>query len=264
MNIPGIGNIPNQDFELLDKQGNLNTVLYPTLGFQTMMFNTETLNNKKLRQAIAYAINRQIMVDNLLKGQGEVIDGPYTTANPYYDDSVPTYSYDPAKAKQLLAESGWDLSQKINLVVPVGNKVREQSGNIIMQNLQDIGLKVEITTYDLPTVIQKAGDGQFDLLLISLPMGYDPDVTRYYSKKDNFMRYDNPESDELLAAGTVETDIAKRKVIYSQLQHIWSEDVPALTLYSPMLFAAISKDVAYGQPKQIGMHYNVHNWDVAE
>jgi peptide/nickel transport system substrate-binding protein len=60
-----------------------------------------------------------------------------------------------------LEEAGWDFNQTLQLVVPIGYKVREQSADIITQNLQDVGVKVEVTTYDFPTIMQKGKAGEF-------------------------------------------------------------------------------------------------------
>ncbi|MEJ9230309.1 ABC transporter substrate-binding protein [Peribacillus butanolivorans] len=264
MNTPLIGNIAIQDYETVKGLANVRTKNEGSVAFQTMIMNNETIKDSKLRKAIAYAVDRQLIVDKLLKGYGDVIDGPYTPVSPFLNKDLKQFSYDTEKAKQLIKESGWDVNKPLRLVVPIGNKVREQSASIIEQNLQEAGLKVEVTTYDFPTVTQKAKAGDFDLLLYGLKFTLDPDVTTLYGSKGtyNYMNYDNPKSDELLEKGKNETDPDKRKVIYNELQEIWNEDMPILTLYSDHEFSAISNDVVVGEPKAIGYHYNIHQWSV--
>ncbi|WP_100489534.1 ABC transporter substrate-binding protein [Sporolactobacillus pectinivorans] len=246
----GIGDIPYQDLSTAKGLKNVTTTIHKQIGFQTMQFNTKTLPNPKVRQAIAYAIDRPQIVSKLLKGQGEIIDGPYTSLSPYLDKSLTKYSYDPAKAKQLLKEAGWDFNKTLNFVVPIGNLVRQQSGDIIVQNLKAAGLKVKETTYDFPTIMQKGAAGDFDLLLIGFTFNLDPDVSALYGPGGtyNFMKYSDPAATKLLAEGKAEPNAAKRKVIYNQLQAIWEKDMPVLTLYSNNEIVSISKDLSYGGP----------------
>lgn len=261
----GIGGIAAQDLDTVKKIKNVNTEVQKSIGFQTMEINTKTLKDPKIRKAIVYALNRQEIVDKLLKGQGEVVDGPYTSVSPYLDKNLKTIPYDTEKAKQLLKEAGWDFNKPIRLVVPIGNKVREQSANIIAENLKAAGLKVETTTYDFPTIMQKGKAGDFDLLLIGFTLTLDPDYSILYGQNGayNFMKYDNPKSEELLNKAKSEADPDKRKEMYNELQKLWDEDVPVITLYSPNEIVSISKNVAYGGPKTFGTLYNLQKWDLA-
>ena len=260
----GIGKIAVQDFDTVKGFENVTTKTDKTYGYQNMMFNTEKITDQKVRQAIAYAIDREKIVDQLLKGEGEIVDGPYTSISPYLDKDLETYTYDPEKAKQLLEEAGWDFNKTIDFVVPIGNKVREQSADIIAQNLEAIGLKLNTTTYDFPTIMSKAKAGEFDLLLMGFTNTIDPDVTTVYGSgaTSNYTNYSNPEVDKLLLAGKQEPDTEKRKEIYNQLQAIWSEELPVFTLYSDFDFAAVSKDVAVGAPKVFGFHNELYKWSL--
>lgn len=265
MNVAGgIGKIPPQDYDTVKKFENVRTKDEPQFGFQTMMFNTEKIPDPKVRQAIAYALDRPQIVEKLLKGYGEVVDGPYTSINPYLDKNLEKYSYNVEKAKQLLQEAGWDFNRELSFVVPLGNKVREQSADILTQNLQAIGLKVKVTTYDFPTIMQKAKAGDYELLLMGLTFTLDPEVSSLYSSigSFNFMKYKNPKVDELLLKGKAEPNADKRKEIYAELQKIWNTDVPLITLYSDNEFSAISKQVTNGEPKVFGFHNHLEKWSV--
>ncbi|WP_312098927.1 ABC transporter substrate-binding protein [Niallia sp.] len=260
----GIGKIAVQDYETVEGFDNVTTATDKTYGYQNMSFNLETMSDQKVRQAIAYAIDRQKIVDQLLKGQGEIVDGPYTSISPYLDTELETYTYDPEKSKQLLEEAGWDFNKTIDFVVPIGNKVREQSANIIAENLKAVGLKLNTTTYDFPTIMAKAKAGEYDLLLIGFTNTIDPDLTTIYgsSGSSNYTGYNNPKVDELLEKGKQEPDTEKRKQIYNELQAIWSEELPLFTLYSDYDFAAVSKDVAVGGPKIFGFHNELYKWSL--
>ncbi|GAY77417.1 oligopeptide ABC transporter [Sporolactobacillus inulinus] len=96
--------------------------------------------------------------------------------------------------------------------------------------------------------MQKGKAGDFDLLLIGFTFNLDPDVSALYGPNGayNFMKYNNPEAVKLIAQGKEEPDSAKRKTIYSNLQKIWENDMPVITLYSDHEVVVKSKDLAYG------------------
>lgn len=259
----GIGKIPPQDYDTVKAMEHVVAKDEPTFGFQTMMFNTEKMD-PKVRQALAYAVDRKQLVDKLLKGYGEVVDGPYTSVSPYLDKNLQQYSFDTEKAKQLLKESGWDPNRELQFMVPTGNKVREQSADIITQNLIAAGFKVKVSKFDFPTVMSKAKAGDYEVMLMGLTLTLDPEVSALYGKDGayNFMKYDNPKSEDLLNKGKAEPNSDVRKGIYNELQKLWNEDVPLITLYSDNDFVGISKKVAYGEPRVFGFHRDLEKWSV--
>jgi peptide/nickel transport system substrate-binding protein len=260
----GIGKIAVQDYDTVSGFEHIETSIEPTIGFQTMMFNNAKLN-ADVRKALSMAVDRQLLVDKLLKGYGEYIDGPYSSVSPFLDKSVGEIEFNPEKAKQMLEEAGFDFNTPLELVVPIGNKVREQSAPIIAQSLAQIGVKTEITNYDFPTIMQKGKAGDFDLLLIGFTLTLDPDVSGVYGSGQtyNFMGYNNPKMDELLLKGKQEADVSVRKGIYSEIQKIIIDDVPVLTLYSDHDFAGVNKRVEFGKPKTFGTHHNLQKWAVS-
>lgn len=263
----GIGLIPSADYDAVKNLESVRTKQEKKTGIQVMMYNVNTVQDPKVRQAIAYAIDRHFIVENLLKGVGEVVDGPYPTINPFLNTELETYDYNPEKAKQLLAEAGWDASATLRLVVPTGNKNREQSADIIAQNLLDVGVKTKIEKYDFATVMQKGRAGEYDLLLIGNNLTLDPDGANilYHSEGNfNYMGYSNPRVDQLFSEGKQEVDPEKRKAIYNELQAIWQEDLPVLTLYSDYEILAVSNKVKVGEPRFFGTFYDVHEWDLEE
>lgn len=260
----GIGNIPIQDLKTVQAMKNIKTTVSPTIAFQTILFNNDTFKSKVLRQGLAHAINRPQILQQLLKGQGQIIDGPYTSQSPYLDKSIKPTSYDPALAKKLIQQSGWDTKKKIRFVIPTGNQIREEAGDIMTQNLKSVGLNVQVSKYDFPTVLSMEQKGNYDLALVGLTFNIDPDVTSMFSTAGSFnlMNYHNPESDKLLAEGKSEPDPAKRKAIYNKLQKIWQDDMPVLTTYSDSSIAAKNKSLVVGgaTPFWYGTAANLQDW----
>src|SRR5206468_3629864 len=138
MNYPGsIGNIPLQDYEKVKNMSNVRTIPGKPTNYQILFFNTKTIPDARVRQAIAQAINRKALVDDLLKGEGEVVDTAFTSVHPYFNKNIKPYDYNPKQAQQLLQEAGWDVNKTLTLVVPSGNKTREQYADVVVQNLKE-------------------------------------------------------------------------------------------------------------------------------
>lgn len=121
-----------------------------------------------------------------------------------------------------------------------------------------------MTTFDFPTLMAKGKAGEFDALLMGFTFTLDPDVSSLYTKTGayNFMSYDNPKSDELLNKGKSEADPEKRKKLYDEVQEIWEEDMPIITLFSDFDFSAVSKKVTNGEPKVFGFHHETFKWNI--
>ncbi|KYG29526.1 ABC transporter substrate-binding protein [Alkalihalobacillus trypoxylicola] len=257
-----IGKIPVQDYSRIEGLDHIETSLEPNLGFQTMMFNHNTVEDPNVRQAIAKAINREYLVDELLQGTGEVIDGPYTSFHPYFNEDLDIIGYDKEEAASLLESSDWD--RPLQLLVPTGNQIREQSANIVAENLREAGFEVEISTFDFSTIMQRANAGDFDLMLMGFTFTLDPDYSSLLGVEGpyNFMNYDSTKSEDLLVAGRLADNAEDRLQIYNELQEVWQDELPFITLYSDFDFAAVSKDVTFGGPRPLGMHYDLNKWSV--
>ncbi|WP_282939603.1 ABC transporter substrate-binding protein [Paenibacillus sp. RC67] len=259
----GSGNIPASEWKTVKTFANLRTEEQQTRRYNSIEINMERFPDKKVRQALAYAIDRQMIVDQLMPGAGELQDGPYSNSHPYHDKNVKSYGFDPEKAKQLLKEAGFDMNKPIELIVPTGDKTREMAGNIIQQNFQAIGLKVKQVNFDFPTTVSRLVKGDFDLTLSSFGSLMDPDgpATVYRSTAAlNDMRYKSKTVDDLFNRGMNETDKDKRFQIYKELQNTIQEDVPLITVYSEYNLIAISKAIEGKGGVTDGMHYSVNEW----
>ncbi|MEH7253154.1 ABC transporter substrate-binding protein [Neobacillus niacini] len=264
MNFPEIGSLSLQDHETVKRMEHIKTEDGAPVNYKLIGFNTKTLD-VKVRQAIAYGINREGIVKDLLKGAGEVSTGPYSPAHPYYyKENNKKYPFDPEKAKELLKEAKWDSSKTINYIVPIGNQELEKAGDLIAANLKEVGINVQVQKSDIPGMIQKLKKGEFDLYSITFSFLLDPDVSYVYQSgaSNNFTYISNAKMDELLSEGLRETDSKVRKVIYDEYQEVHLEQLPDLSLYADYRLRAVNKRVIVGGPKDIGILINVHEWDV--
>lgn len=264
MNIPSVGVIPIDDYNKIKGLEGITTVDGPAIASQFMYINEKSVPDAKQRQAISYALNRELIVNNLLKGNGEVVDGFFTSYSPYVDPTLKPVSYDLEKAKSLLKESGWDTGKTLNLSVLSGDSTLENAANIMAENLKSAGINVKIQLADLATLIDKLVKKDYDLgiLTVSLtPINPLPDVA-YFLQEGNPNGYSNGEVDKLINALKAETDEAKIKEYYSKLQKIVAQDVPMPSIYSTKALGAINDRVIGAKPKDFGMFINVNEWDV--
>jgi peptide/nickel transport system substrate-binding protein len=265
MNLVKGGIIPITDFEKVKSLTNIALTSSEPTEPAELYFNTKRFAEPKVRQAFAHALNRKLIVDQLFKGHADLLDGPVPIGHPNYNSSIKPYGYDPEKAKQLLKEANWDFKQPIRFLIPVGNKNREQAGEILAQNLTEIGLNVQVEKYDLPSLVLKVRKFDYDLAIFNRGFRIDPSAYFSLYKSDdsgNWLQFKNARADELIDRGQIELDPAKRKEIYDQLQVVLHDELPSLSIYSEKRLLAVSKNVLLGKPLRLGMWYNVHEWDL--
>lgn len=251
--------------------------------FMTMNNNREFFKDKKVRQAITYAINRKGMVDSLLGEHGQAINTPISLAGWAYPESgLNSYDYSAEKAKELLKEAGWVNNNgvlekdgkkfEVDLMVPTGNKVREQSAPIIQQNLKDIGITVNISTMDVASAMAKTkGEGDYDMGLLGFTLEVDPgDADRYWSSKIangsqfNFSNFINTQSDELIEKGVTTIDRNERKEIYAKWGQILNEEVPYVFLYSQNALRAHNPKLQGYKYSAYSVFPDVQNWTISK
>ncbi|MBB6633003.1 ABC transporter substrate-binding protein [Cohnella thailandensis] len=264
MNIPSAGVIPIEDYEKVQGLGNVTTTEGTPLATQYMYINEKVVPDAKQRQAISYAMNRELIVEKLLKGAGEAVDGYFNSTSPYLSENIKPVGYDPEKAKSLLQESGWDSGKQLTMSVLSGDATLEQAAQIIAENLNAVGVKVNIQMLDLGTLLDKLVRMEYDLgiLTVSLtPINPLPDIA-YFLNEGNPNGYKNAEAEKLIASIGAEVDEAKIKESYGKLQEIIAQDVPMPSIYATKALGAVNNRVTGATPKDFGMFINVYEWDI--
>jgi peptide/nickel transport system substrate-binding protein len=236
---PGLADVPLQDWPSIASLPNVKQDPVPGTINQFMMINSHRpyLSNPSVREAIAMAINRQVIVSQLLKGQGSVPNGPvspqYTT---WYAKSVQPWPYDPVKAKQMLQAANFPFSQSLTLLVPTGNQIRMESAPLIQQNLKAVGLNVQIQQMDFATMLATAKKGQFDFELEASDFGVDPSQTAVWfacGATLNYGQFCDPKIDQDYQAAQSTAVLAQRQAAYDDLQQRLHDEVPMVFLYIP-------------------------------
>jgi peptide/nickel transport system substrate-binding protein len=233
---PGIGDVPLQDWDSVKSLPNVKQDPVPGLTNQFMMINVSKpyLKDATVRQAITMAINRQEIVDQLLKGLGSVAVGPVNPIYKYADKNLKPYPYDPNQAKAMLQAAHFPFNQQLVLLVPTGNQIRMQSAPLIQQNLQAIGLNVRIQQYDFGTMLSEAKKGNFDFMLIGSGCGADPSSSSIFFSCQgtlNYGKFCDPVVDQAYQAGLATADTAARQAAYTQLQEELYKQAPFVFLY---------------------------------
>lgn len=268
----GIGDILIDDWDRVNAMPNVRAISYPADGYQYMIVRGDKgkpWGNKLVRQALAYGINRKLMVDQLLKGQGMVANGPILPVTPYYEKSTEgAYPYDVAKAKALLKQANFDFSYQVNFIVPTGNTIRERSADIILSNLTDLGMKVNVQKMDFTSAMTRYKSGDYDLALVGWSGTLDPDVRSQFEtgREYNFSGLTIKPMDDLLEKGAVTADSAERKQVYSEFQKMFLDEMPIVPLYFQNRLAAINKRVVGAQHMVLtnNLLRNINEWYVTD
>jgi len=235
--------------------------------------------DKRVRQAISYAIDKNEIVRGVLLGLGVPQTGPYKPDAWYYNPNVRRYPYDPERARELLREAGWidhdgdgwiDKAGKrftFTAITNQGNPLRERTAEIIQWRLKQVGIEMKIRTIEWTAFINDFIDKRrFQAVILGWTTGQDPDIydiwhsSKTGPKELNFIGYKNKELDRLLVEGRRTFDKKKREKIYWRIQEILAEDLPYTFLYCPMSLPIIHKRFHGIKPAPSGITYNFIRW----
>jgi len=204
--------------------------------------------DKSVRQALTYALDRQAIIDNILMGTAELATGPISPLLSWaYEPDVKQYPYDPAKAVDLLEKAGWVLGpdgvrqkdgMRLSFTIDVDpHPVRQQIALVAQQAWQAIGCEVGLELYEYSVIQSRSRSAQpaFDANPNWLVTPADPDISTYYlsTSGGNTSKWADPRVDELLMQGKAALDQEERARIYSELQKIIAEECPIIYLYYP-------------------------------
>jgi ABC-type transport system substrate-binding protein len=249
---PNPTNFSADTFNSLKNNPNLQVIQSKGSNVRYIGFNVTAspVNDVKLRQAIAYAIDREKIVNELLSGQAEVAHSILPEECWAYDAQI-KYSYEPNKAKQLLQEAGYK-GEVIKLKIAAGSTAVSQYAQVIQQSLKEVGIRVEIEPLDNSTLIEQLKLGQFQMNTSIWAGGNQDPIflrdlflsTEAPDKKPNGRnrsRYSNPEFDKVILEAVETTDKEKAKALYAKAQQIVAQDLPLFPLWYPANMIVASK-----------------------
>jgi len=212
-------------------------------------------DDKRVRQALNFAVNKDAIVRDVLKGTGTLSKGPVLPGTWGADPALKAYPYDPEKAKKLLAEAGYPNGFSATMWVPEsgsGMQAPVAMSTVMQSNLKAVGVNVTLQTMEWGAYLTKLRSKEQDLFALSWMAGTeDPDMVMYpllHSSQwtpvgPNRALYKNARFDELLQQARLTTDQAKRAQLYKEAQRILVDDAPWVFVDHEIQIAAFNKRV---------------------
>jgi peptide/nickel transport system substrate-binding protein len=256
---------------------------YPAFAYTYLGYNLNRplFQDKRVRQALSYAINKKEIIEGVLLGLGQESTGPYKPGTWPYNAAVKRYPYDPERARTLLAEAGWTDSDgdgildkdgkpfAFTIVTNQGNDQRVKSGEIIQRRFREIGVDVKLRVIEWASFLNEfINPGNFDATILGWTVPIDPDgYNVWHSSKTgprelNFVGFKNAEVDELLEKGRRTLETAERKQYYDRFQEILAEEQPYTFLYVPDALPVVANRFQGIEPAPAGITYNFIRWYV--
>ncbi|MGE5216077.1 MAG: ABC transporter substrate-binding protein [Chloroflexota bacterium] len=224
---------------------NIETHQGTTFQYIGMNLTHPILRLRKVRQALAYAIDRGALIRHLLKNTATEADSVLSPLNWAYAEGLPRWRYDPGRAKRLLDEAGFPDPDgdgplpRFRLSFKTTNiDLRRRIAEALKEQLQRVGIELEVRSYEWATFFSDVKNGNFHLYSLAWVGIQDPDILYqlFHSDSvppngDNRGRYSNPAVDRLLERGRKTVNRTERRAIYREVQIILAEDLPYLPLW---------------------------------
>jgi len=239
--------IPPDMVAPLSEEPDLAFLITPGTNYTYVGFNLEdpVLRNTAVRKAMAMAIDVETMITYLLRGNGTPATGVLSSKNWAYEGDVVQYPCSPHKAKALLDAAGFPMKDTAQgprrlkfLYKTSQDDLARRKAELIKENLRQIGIEIDIRTYDWATFYTDIRTGNFQLYSLEWVGINDPDLLYYLFHSDSFPptganrgRYSDPDVDTWIQVARGTTDRAARKDLYGRIQKKLAEDLPYISLW---------------------------------
>ena len=256
---------------------------YLSNGYTYMGFNLKNplFADKRVRQALSYAIDRQGLINAVLFGQGLPLEGVFKPGTWAYNGKLAPFPYTPEKARQLLAEAGWRDTDgdgildkngtpfRFAVTTNQGNDARLKSAQVMQKFFRDVGVQMDIRVQEWSTFVGTTiRNRDFEAILLGWSLSAEPDpYDIWHSSKTkpdefNIIGFSNPEADKLMDLARHEFNQPRRKEYLDRFQEILHDEQPYLWLYAPYSLLAVHKRVVGIAPAPAGIGYNQPDWYV--
>ncbi|MBP6943516.1 MAG: peptide-binding protein [Candidatus Omnitrophica bacterium] len=256
---------------------------YPSFGYTYMGLNLRDakFSDARVRLALDHAIDKDEIITGVLLGLGRISTGPFPPESWACNKDIKPVPYDPAKAKELLKEAGWEdhdgdgildkNGQKFRFTIMTnqGNDPRKTASEIIQRRLKDVGIEAEVRIIEWATFLSEFIDkGKFEAVIMGWSLSRDPDCYDiWHSSKTrpgefNFIGYKNEEVDRLLLEGRREYSQEKRREIYNRINRLIFDDHPYIFLFVPDALPIVHGRFKGIVPAPAGIGYNFIKWYV--
>jgi len=248
-----IGDVPPSDKERLESSEEVELAETETVALEYIGMNTESeiLQDKKVRQAISHAFNKEEVIEGVYDGAGTEAVSPLAPDIFGFNDSLEPLEYDLDEAERLLEEAGYADGFSLTMYVNDDNPQRVDTAIWLQESLQDIGVDLEIVQLEWGSFLEALGNQEHDLYIMSWGNSTgDPDngiKPIFHSDSSNpganFMYFSNEEADRLMDEGRQEDDEEKRHELYAEVQEILVEEAPAIFILHPTDYNAHSTSI---------------------
>ncbi len=240
-------------------------------------------SDKRVRQAMCHLFNRDYLIKTIMRGYATPIDGPVYKNRPEYDSSLVPYSYDPAKAKQLLSEAGWKDSDgdgvldkmidgrsvkfEFSINVNAGNEARENIAILFSNEVKSLGIVCHVARVEWSVFLKQNSTHAFDAYIgswINENIPSDPYQLWHSSQAENegsnYVGFRNKRADQIMELNRVEFDAATRTALMREFQQIVHEEAPYTFLWTPQLLALYNRRLANVRFLPIRPGFNPLEW----
>jgi peptide/nickel transport system substrate-binding protein len=253
----------------------------PGFSYTYMGYNLSNpkFSDKRVRQALNMAVDKQEIIALVLLGLGTVSTGPFAPQSWAFDPQVKPPEYDPKGALKLLSEAGWAYTQRnglrdrdgkpfeFTIITNQGNEERLKACEIIQRRLGEIGIRVKIKVVEWSVFISRYLDKRdFEAIVLGWSIPREPDnFDIWHSSKTkegefNFVGYKNEEVDSLLVEARRIFDQEKRAALYRRIQRLIYDDQPYMFLYVPQSLVCLHGRFRGVSPAPAGISYNFIDW----
>jgi peptide/nickel transport system substrate-binding protein len=210
--------------------------------YMAMNLRDPILKDVRVRQALAYAINREPLVHYLWRDMVRPASGILPPQHWAFNGDVKAYTHDPAKARALLDQAGYPTKNGVRFHLTMKTSTEESTrllAAVLQQQLRDVGIVLDIRSFEFATFFADVQKGAFQLFSLRWIGGnQDPEffesvfaTSSFPPKRSNREFYSNPRVDQLIEQGREEIDQEKRKQIYAEIQRILADELPYINLW---------------------------------
>ena len=232
------------------------------------------LHDRRVRQAISYAVDRQALADTVYLGAAVPVHGPVTPGNRiWFSEAAPRYPHDPARARGLLADAGLadrngdgvlddgaGKSVRFSIVTQKGHTLRERTAALIQAHLREVGIQVDVATLDVGALVQRWQTRNYDSVYFGVQASAtDPALNPDFWLSSGAFHFWNPAQpapatewearvDALMARQSASASAAERRALFAEVQRIIGEELPAIYFVAPKVTIAVSPRVGNPRP----------------
>ncbi len=220
------------------------------------------MRDARVKRAFMYAIDRRFIVNGILSGQADVLNGPVPSFSPYYDRRIEPYSYDPQRAEQLLDAAGWRLraglrrknGRTLRVTLKTGGATDAVAGNVaqlIQANLQTVGIDCVLENEEIETFFEDLHASRFQLALRGIILPPYPDDYKFYDSSQtranggyNYGFFSDPQIDAAIETARTASSTARARAALDRYQRLAAARLPVIYLYSNRLGAVVPANLS--------------------